>query len=173
MRQKEQHEGTPSSFLGKHMMGNCVCVRERDRQTHREMADVRVECRQYGASSISSGALTQPRQWPLYHFHGLRRNLQFGKTQEPRPRSLPLNAEPSPDPSLHRAFQARIRSPACREEQQERDRTKSRCKSPESKDLVGFQGTRSLSRLLPLQPWCKGATRAPGGHRQHGNSTCC
>ena len=101
-----------------------MCVRkgEKDRQTHRETDDVFVECwlGEVGStepSSISSGTLTQPRQWPLYY---------FGKTQEPRPRSLPLNAEPRPDSRLHRAFQARIRSPACREKQQEKDRTKSR-----------------------------------------------
>lgn len=76
MRQKEQHEGTPSSFLDKHVIGSCVYVRkrEKDRQTHRETDNVFVECwlGEAGStepSSISSGTLTQPRQRPLYYFH--------------------------------------------------------------------------------------------------------
>ena len=50
-----------------------MCVRETDRQTHTETDDVFAECWLGGAgstesSSISSGNLTQPRQWPLYYF---------------------------------------------------------------------------------------------------------
>lgn len=82
------------------------------------------------------------------------RNLQFRKTQEPRPRSQPFHVEPRqsqllqslPATDTFSCVQRKATGDGQNEKQTGRlpEGPQACCKRPDSKDLVGFRGTQSL-----------------------------